>query len=52
MVDVIPAGVNVRKSKFANELDAPGLPRKEESYVVCVVPKPGSRAKSKYYWPK
>lgn len=52
VVEVIPAESNVRKSKFAQFLDAPGLPRKEESYIVCVGPKPGSRAKPKYYWPR
>jgi len=52
VVDVIPAGVSVKKSQFAAFLDAPGMPRKEESYIVCVGPKPGSRAKPKYYWPR
>lgn len=52
VVEVIPAGVSVHRSKFRNELDASSIPRKEESYVVCVGPKPGSRAKPKYYWPR
>lgn len=52
VVEVIPAGVSVHSSKFRNELDASSIPRKEESYVVCVGPKPGSRAKPKYYWPR
>lgn len=52
VVEVIPAGVSVYSSKFRNELDASSIPRKEESYVVCVGPKPGSRAKPKYYWPR
>ncbi len=52
VVEVIPAGVSVYSSTFRNELDASSIPRKEESYVVCVGPKPGSRAKPKYYWPR
>lgn len=52
VVEVIPAGVSVYSSNFRNELDASSIPRKEESYVVCVGPKPGSRAKPKYYWPR
>ena len=52
VVEVIPAGVSVHRSKFRSELDASSIPRKEESYVVCVGPKPGSRAKPKYYWPR
>lgn len=52
VVEVIPAGVSVHSSTFRNELDASSIPRKEESYVVCVGPKPGSRAKPKYYWPR
>ncbi|PQV79353.1 hypothetical protein BS424_17360 [Cronobacter sakazakii] len=52
IVEVIPAGVNVRRFELGRQLDAPGLPRKEESYIVCVGPKPGSRAKPKYYWPR
>ena len=52
VVEVIPAEVNVQKSRFSQFLGAPGLPRKEESYIVCVGPKPGSRAKPKYYWPR
>ncbi|MFY0403314.1 hypothetical protein ACOMDP_11830 [Pantoea dispersa] len=52
VVEVIPAGVSVYSSMFCNELDASSIPRKEESYVVCVGPKPGSRAKPKYYWPR
>lgn len=52
VVDVIAAGQSVRKSRFASELDAPGQPRSEESYIICVGPKPGSKAKPKYYWPR
>lgn len=52
VVEVIPAGGSIKKSKFMEFLSSPGLPRKEESYIVCVVPKPGSRAKPKYYWPR
>lgn len=52
VVDVISAGESILKSKFRRELDASTLPRKEESYVVCVGAKPGSRAKPKYYWPR
>lgn len=52
VVEVIPAGVSVLTSKFRSELDAGSAPRKEESYVVCVGPKPSSRAKPKYYWPR
>ncbi|EOI3527703.1 hypothetical protein ACMSYW_000878 [Cronobacter dublinensis] len=52
IVEVIPAGVNVRKFELGRQLDALGLPRKEESYIVCVWPNPGSRAKPKYYWPR
>ncbi|MDF6270000.1 hypothetical protein NLO40_08760 [Escherichia coli] len=52
VVEVIPAGSSVKKSRFAIFLDAPGMARSEESYIVCVGPKPGSRAKPKYYWPR
>ncbi len=52
VVEVIPAGGSIKKSKFIEFLSSPGLPRKEESYIVCVGPKPGSRAKPKYYWPR
>lgn len=52
VVEVIPAGKSILKSRFRDELDASTLPRKEESYIVCVGPKPGSRAKPKYYWPR
>lgn len=52
VVEVIPAGKSILHSRFRNELDASTLPRKEESYIVCVGPKPGSRAKPKYYWPR
>ncbi|MBN3186082.1 hypothetical protein GT391_01945 [Pectobacterium brasiliense] len=52
VVELIPAEVSVRKSKFSNYLDASRIPRKEESYIVCVGPKPGSRARPKYYWPR
>ncbi|PKH21447.1 hypothetical protein CIG19_16760 [Enterobacterales bacterium CwR94] len=52
VVDVIAPGVSVHKSKFKDDLDASTIPRKEESYVVCVGPRPGSRAKPKYYWPR
>jgi len=52
VVEVIPAGVSIRTSNFWGELDASTIPRKEESYIVCVGPKPGSRAKPKYYWPR
>jgi hypothetical protein len=41
-----------KKFELGRLLDAPGLPRKEESYIVCVGPRPGSRAKPKYYWPR
>ena len=52
VVEVIPAGRSILKSRFRSELDASTLPRNEESYIVCVGPKPGSRAKPKYYWPR
>lgn len=52
VVEVITAGKSVLNSRFRDELDASTLPRKEESYIVCVGPKPGSRAKPKYYWPR
>lgn len=52
IVDVIPAGISVHKSKFRDYLDASALPRDHESYVVCVASRPGSRAKPKYYWPR
>ena len=52
IVEVIPPGVNVKKFELGRLLDAPGLPRKEESYIVCVGSRPGSRAKPKYYWPR
>lgn len=52
VVEVIPAGVSTLDSKFRMELDASSTPRKEESYIVCVDVKPGSRAKPKYYWPR
>ena len=52
VVEVVPAGKSILKSRFRNELDASKLPRDEESYIVCVGPKPGSRAKPKYYWPR
>ncbi|NEG85064.1 hypothetical protein GQQ22_13415 [Pantoea agglomerans] len=51
VVDVIPAGKPISSSKFKT-LSGGGLPRKEESYVVCVDVKPGSRGKPKYYWPR
>ena len=51
VVEVIPAGKPISSSKFST-LSGGGLPRKEESYVVCVGPKPDSRAKPKYYWPR
>lgn len=51
VVEVIPAGKPIGSSKFKT-LNGGGLPRKEESYVVCVGVKPGSRAKPKYYWPR
>lgn len=43
IVEVIPPGVNVKKFELGRLLDAPGLPRKEESYIVCVGPRPGYR---------
>lgn len=52
VVEVIPADVSIRTSKFWGELDASTVPRKEESYIVCVGPSPGSKAKPKYYWPR
>jgi len=52
IVDVIPAGASVYRSKFINSLDVGNIPRKHESYVVCVGAAPGSRAKPKYYWPR
>lgn len=52
IVDIVPAGQSVKKSRFAIELDFPGQPRNQESYIVCVGPKPGSKAKPKYYWPR
>ena len=52
VVEVIPAGKSILRSRFRHELDASISPRREESYVVCVGPKPGSRAKPKYYWPR
>lgn len=52
VVEVIPAGVSIMKSRFRAELDASTLPRAYESYIICVGPKPGSRAKPKYYWPR
>ncbi len=52
IVDVIPPGISVRKSKFSNDLDAVSQPRDHESYVVCLAARPGSRAKPKYYWPR
>lgn len=51
VVEVIPAGKPISSSKFTT-LSGGGAPRKEESYVVCVGPKPSSRAKPKYYWPR
>lgn len=52
VVEVIPEGKSILQSRFRHELDAATTPRKEESYIVCVGPKPGSRAKPKYYWPR
>ncbi|EMH4164014.1 hypothetical protein RJ498_003317 [Pluralibacter gergoviae] len=52
VVEVIPAGRSILKSRFRHELDASTYPRDNESYIVCVGPKPGSRAKPKYYWPR
>lgn len=52
VVEVLPAGKSILKSRFRHDLDASTLPRDEESYIVCVGPKPGSRAKPKYYWPR
>lgn len=52
VVEVVPPGKSILKSRFRSELDASTLPRDDESYIVCVGPKPGSRAKPKYYWPR
>lgn len=52
IVEVIPAGRSILKSKFRDQLDASTLPRRHESYVVMVPPKNGSKAKPKYYWPR
>ncbi len=52
IVEVLPAGRSANKSKFRNWLDCSGLPRKHESYIVCVGTRPGSKARPKYYWPR
>ena len=52
VVEVLPAGKSILKSRFRDGLDASTIPRDEESYIVCVGPKPGTRAKPKYYWPR
>ena len=52
VVEVLPAGRSANKSKFRSWLDCSDLPRKHESYIVCVGPRPGSKARPKYYWPR
>ena len=52
VVEIVPADVSLSQTRFADRFKKPGDPRNDESYIVCVGPKPGSKAKPKYYWPR